>query len=451
MRRFLVTILLSVLASAGAAVAQTKSTTLTLDQARELALQNNISILQSANSIEAAEARVLSAKGQWLPSVSASGRWTRTQIDQAGQGSILVEGRLVDVPPVFSVNNYFSAGLSAGYTIFDGLARSNSVSSAVSRAQASNDAANRTRQSTVFLVEQGYLDVLRNRALVTVGEENLKRDERQLERIVESNRVGALSIADVYRQQSQVASDELALIQAQNTYETSKTNLVALIGLDPTVEYDFVDTSIRTEIDSVEIASTRERYKDIAALIARALQARPDYLAAQQEVSAAEDGVTVARSGYWPSVGAFASYGQGNEKFSGLSDNKTLNWGIGLNWNLFDQFRTNEALQSAQVSRRNAELSLAQAERDIGVEVKKALLDLDAAAKSVEVSRKAQVSAQEDYKIAEERYNLGAGTLLDRLVANASLVNAQVTRVNAIAGYLVTKFNLEYVIGERTY
>ena len=331
------------------------------------------------------------------------------------------------------------------------MARSNSVGSAVSRAQATNDAATRTRQSTVFLVEQGYLDILRNRALVTVSEENLKRDERQLERIVESNRVGALSIADVYRQQSQVAGDELDLIRTQNTYETSKANLVALIGLTPTVEYEFEDPRIRTNIDSAEIATTRELYKDITVLIERALQARPDYMAARQELKATEDGVTVARSGYWPSVGAFASYGQGNSEFSRLSDNKTLNWGIGVNWNLFDQFRTNESLQNAEVSRRNAQLSLAQAELDIGVEIKKALLDLDAAAKSVEVSRKAVVSAEEDYKIAEERYNLGAGTLLDRLVANASLVNAQATRVNAIAGYLITKFNLEYVLGERTY
>ena len=121
MRRFLVTLLPLVLASTAVGVAQTNPTTLTLDQARELALQNNITVLQTANSIDAAEARVLAAKGQWLPSLSASGRWTRTQIDQAGQGSILVEGRLVELPPVFSVNNYFSAGFSAGYTIFDGL------------------------------------------------------------------------------------------------------------------------------------------------------------------------------------------------------------------------------------------------------------------------------------------------------------------------------------------
>jgi outer membrane protein len=83
--------------------------------------------------------------------------------------------------------------------------------------------------------------------------------------------------------------------------------------------------------------------------------------------------------------------------------------------------------------------------------VRKGLLDLDAARKSWDVSEKVLVSASEDRKIAEERYNLGAGTLLDLLVANASLVNAQATRVNAIAGYLIAKFNLEYVIGERAY
>jgi len=87
----------------------------------------------------------------------------------------------------------------------------------------------------------------------------------------------------------------------------------------------------------------------------------------------------------------------------------------------------------------------------VTVEVKKAVLDLDAAMKSLQVTDKALVSAAEDRKIAEERYNLGAGTLLDLLVANASFVNAEANKVNAVYGYLTAKYNLEFALGERKY
>lgn len=425
------------------AAAQTK--TLTLEQARQIALERNLSVAQAQNNVEAAQASVMAATGDYLPTLSASGGWTRNQTE----GPVTIGG--VQIPNTKAVFNNFSTSVNLNYTLFNGFAREGNYTRTSANAIAIEQTAARTRQSIIFQVERAYLNVLRNEQLVKVSEENLKRDLRQLERITESNRVGALSRADVYRQQSQVAADELSVINAQNNYDKAKADLLALIGLDVNDEYTIADPSISTEIARSELESSAEQYSNFPELARRALAKRPDYLGATESVRSAEGGISAARSGYFPSVSAFAGYGFSNRELSRLTENKSINWGLNLRWNLFDGFSTNEALQSAYVQKKNAELSLQQTERNINVEVKKALLDLEAARKAYEVSQKGLVSATEDRKIAEERYNLGAGTLLDLLTANAGLVSAQANKVNAVYDFIIAKRNLEYVIGERTY
>lgn len=425
--------------------------TLSLKQAVDLALEKNVTVIQSQNNIEAAQSRVLAAYGNYLPTLSASGSWNRNQNDQAGAFTSSTFGGTISLPASFSVTNSFSTRLDLNYVVFDGFGREAGFNAAKSSEASSEDRAIRTRQAITNAVENNYLNVLRLEQLVKVSEENLKRDNRQLERISESNKVGAVALADVYRQQTQVASDELFLITSQNNYDKSKADLVALVGLDMATEYQLVDPSISTSIDQSGLDSVQRRYGNLNALGGRALVARPDYMAAKNDLSAAESGVTDARSGYFPTVSASAGYGMSNNDFSRITDNKNLSWGVSIRWNVFDAFRTNQSLQTAIASRKTAEASLLQAERDIAVQVKKALLDVEAARKQVQVSQKGLVSATEDRKIAEERYNLGAGTLLDLLTANAGLVNAQANSINASYNHIVANRNLEYVVGERTY
>lgn len=419
--------------------------TLTLDQARQIALERNLNVVQAQNNVESAQAGVLAAQGNYLPTLTASGGWSRQQ----QEGPLFINGVKIPGPTVSETYGSISTGVDLGYTIFDGFRREANLSSATSSAVAEEQQSSRTRQSIAFQTEQAYINVLRNEQLVRVGEENLKRDRRQLERITEANRVGSLSLADVYRQQSVVAQDELSLITAQNNYDKSKADLVALIGLDVAEDYNFVDSSLGTEIDPAELQATLTQYKDFAQASRRALEQRPDYQAAAETFSATEAGVTSARSGYLPSISANAGYGLNGSNFSSISDTKTLNWGLNVRWSIFDGFATNQALQTAQVQKKNADLSLRQTERNINVEIKKAMLDLEAARKQYEVSQKGLVSATEDRKIAEERYNLGAGTLLDLLTANAGLVNAEANKINAVYNYITAKRNMEYVLGER--
>ena len=429
-----------------------QSNNLTLDQARQVALQHNLNVVQADANIGAAQAAVTAAYGGYLPFLSASGSWNRYATDKASNTTTNLGGGTFVLPPSKSTINQFGSGINANWTLFDGFNRQGQVGQATSRSVSVEQTAVRTRQSIVFQTESAYLNILRNEQLVKVADENLKRDNRQLERITESARVGASARADVYRQQSIVAADEFSLIQAQATYDKSKADLVDLIGLDVGAEYTFNDPSISLELSPAELDSTASLYGNFRSLEERSLAARPDYKSATETYNAAQSGVTSAKSTYFPSLNASAGYSLGTaDALRDLTDSKTINWGLRISWTLFDGFATNANVQSAVANRRIAEIGVVQAERDINAQLKKALLDFEAARKQYEVSQKGVTSATEDRKIAEEKYNLGAGTLLDLLTANAALVQSQVNLVNSVYNYITAKKNLEYSIGERAY
>ncbi|HSQ75768.1 MAG TPA: TolC family protein, partial [Bacteroidota bacterium] len=164
--------------------------TLTLEQAKQIGLERNLNIIQAENNRSSVESGVLAAYGRYLPNLSASGSWTRSQME----GPIYTQGIAIPGSNQKATAGSFSAGVGASWLLFDGLEREANLDRANAYSAASVHTVVRTRQSIVFQVESSYLNVLRLEQLVRVSEEGLKRDRRQLERIVESNRVGALSL-----------------------------------------------------------------------------------------------------------------------------------------------------------------------------------------------------------------------------------------------------------------
>jgi outer membrane protein len=423
---------------------------LTLDKSVDIARQKNSTVVQARNSVDGEHYATAAAYGALLPSVSGNAQFNRSQQWKEEPGFSIIGDQLIPNSG-FSASNNYSAGIGGQWTLFNGFANTSNISRAKANANAGEFNLARAEQSTIYQTHTLFLNVVRTSELLTVAQDNLKRSNQQLERITESNKVGAVALADVYREQVQVGNDELGVIQAQNNFEKAKADLIAFLGTSPDQEYQFDFTGIPKDIDTTEFRSVNALYTNRGQLVASALEKRPDYLATIEAANSADASVTFARAGHLPSVTAQANYGyNGYDNPAGssaLKDNRSLGFSLNFSLPIFSGFATQNQVEQAQVQQRNASEQMQQADRQVRVDIRKALLDLEAAEKQVMVTQTSIYSAEMDQKIAEEKYNLGAGTLLDLLVAHANYSTAQSNKVNAVTGYLLAKKQAEYSIG----
>ncbi|HLF15445.1 MAG TPA: TolC family protein [Bacteroidota bacterium] len=449
MSQKMITGILCLFLGTGIAVSQTGKV-LTLDAAVQLALERNVQVIQARNRLEGSHAQTRAAYGGLLPTLSASGSFSRQQQWQEG-GVTLINGVPYQYPPGFSANNNYNAGIRSSLTLFDGFANTSDISRAQANASSSQFSVRRTEQTVIIQTHVLFLGIARAYQLLGVADDNLKRSRRQLERITESNKVGAVALADVYRQRVQAGNDELAVIQAQSNYESSKADLIAYLG----VEYDekawIIDVSqAPTDIDTTEFGELNHRYDNFDNLVATGVEQRPDHQATGEALNAASSSVTIARAGHLPTVSAGGSYGYSNPKLDKLTDNRSLSLNLSVSLPIFNGFGTSNAVEQARIQEMNAREDMEQSKRQIAVDVRKALLNLEQAEKRLIVTKTSVFSAEMDRKIAEEKYNLGAGTLLDMLVATANYTNAVSGKVNSIFDFLLAKKSMEYALGSIT-
>ncbi len=420
--------------------AQTDST-LTYEQAVNIALRENLQIQRQRNVLNTAEAVRDQSYGRFLPQVGAFVNGQR----QIGRAPDPNTARLVD-----ATSDFLSVGGQASITVFNGLSNVNQLRQARSLAEAQFYQINATKQQVVFDVSQQYLQVLLNQELLRIAKANLKQQEELLESVVIFVEAGTQNIADQYNQEAETKRVALTVVEAENQLAISKAQLTRTLQIDPFQEWTFAEPDVE------KFALLTENV-DLETVYNEAVRHRPDLQQQQKLIDANKFGVRVAQADFYPSLDLNYFYG------SRFSSNDTLtfdqqitqaNITYGPSFSLFipifQNLRTRTQVQRQKQLLNNAELDLEDLERNILEQLQTAAADYRAAQQRI-VAATAQVKAAEKALEAEkERFRLGVGNILDLNRVNAAAVEAQANQVQANYTLIFQKTALDYFTGKLT-
>jgi outer membrane protein TolC len=408
---------------------------LTLVESVKMALNNNRTIKEADTDVDSAKWARHEARRAAGPQLTWEGSARKIKgkagdyIDQQHQmGNINYDGTK-------SYTNSFSVAIP----LYTGGKIENSIAASEYGIDVADLTMEATKQNVRYQTTAAYYSILQNRNLIQVRQEAVDTLAAHLKNVNAQYTVGTVAKSDLLRSQVELANAQQNLINAQNDYDISVATFNNIVGL-PT----------NTIVNASEELTYTKYELSLPACTEYALYHRPDGLAADRGVKAAEAQMNAAKSGWQPSLTAQVSRnlgGDGPFKTNGSVDNNSTTYGVVATWNIFDN-----GITEAQVAQKKAALKKAQQEalamdEQIQLEVQTALLSLQAAEKNIQTTKVAVDKAQEDYKIAQVRYSAGVGTNLDVMDAEQALITAQTTYITALYNYNTSKASLDLAMG----
>ena len=427
--------LIAIFAMSGSALAQ-EARTISFEEAVRIALNQNVSLQQVENTVELDARDVFQQRMDFLPDLSfftSGSRGSGFTQDQAGNN-------------IAFTNQSISGSISTQVNLFRGFGDVASLEEAKYLRDASEYSYDRARQDVVFDVVNSFLLYVNAREQVGIRVEDLESQRQQLAQIEEFVNVGSRPISDLYQQQALTAQAELQVLNAEREAELNKTRVIQVLQLDPFGEYEFVAPDIE------EVVFSPESY-DLEGLLRAAFEQRADIDAQEERIRAADQGIRIARSSYWPSINLNGAYRSNyspdfEEKFFNQLDlNRGNSIGFSISYPIFDRFTRGTTVQRAEVQHENAVLDLQNVRQQVALQVRQAYLDYLTNEKRLDVTATQERAAQQAVEAAEERYNVGAGTLLELTQARAQYVEAVSNRVQARYDFLFQGKLVDYYVG----
>ncbi|MFA4858239.1 MAG: TolC family protein [Candidatus Margulisiibacteriota bacterium] len=436
-------VLLVLVFSAAAGTGAAAETKLTLDQSYEIALEQSPTVQKARAQIRAAEGTEGRARSGFLPHLAVSGGFGKyyshpstVQITSTGTSSVFS----------FGTNEQADAssyGATFSQAVFTGGRLVNTLGAANKGLEITKEELRRTEQALKYNVASAYYNVLKNIKLVELNRQSVEMAEHHLANNQALFKAGIATRAEVLRGEVLVAQNHISLIRSEQGLELTKNSFNNVLGnaLDTPVE--LAEANFST--GEVVIYNYRD-------LLPIAYESQPEWRQYLLGKKIRSDELGVAYSGLFPNISLAGTYSGGLTRYSAYqSDQATWSALVSGSWNIFDGtdtlYKIKEAggrLDAEIASEENVRRNLALSVKDANFIVKSAKEDMVYTAKAVEL-------AEENYKIADLRYNSGAGNNLEVLDAQVSLTRARTDNVDAQNILQLAKAKLNQVLGREIY
>jgi outer membrane protein len=433
MRIFVATLFLFTLACAtlhaqgpGAPPPASAGRELTLAQAEALALKNNPQITIGKLRALVAQQYVREARSALLPTATVS----LTAVD-SDPGSRLSAGFLNN-PILFS---RAAEGASVNQLITDFGRTTNLLSSSQFQAKAEEQNAAATAAQIVLAVDQAFYNTLETKALVSVAKQTVDARQLLVDKIKALTDAKLKSDVDLSFTKVDLARGKLLLLEAQNNYESSLATLSAILGFSGEQNFQPVE-------EQVTIAPPSP---DVLPLIQTALAQRPEVAALQNEVEAAQKFGSAEHDLWRPTISALGVVGE-----SPVRDNNISSWygavGVNINIPIFNGFLFNARSKAADLQTEVNRQKLSDLRNNIARDVRISWQDTNRAFERLSVTRQLQEQASLAYDLAQARYNLGLGSIVEFSQADLQKTEADIADTDAKYQYRLTQIVLAYTI-----
>ena len=409
---------------------------ITLAEAISLAEKNAPRMVAARGRTRSSSAQVRSGYGAFLPGLNFSMGANR-RLPSEGSRTVIGSGGQVEILPAEPWSYSFTTSANIG--VFNGGRRINELR----QAQAGQDAAESQelldRFGTYLDAKEAYFAVLAYREAQIAAQATIDEAEQQFRAAVARVKAGSSTRSDSLRSEIQLRNAQLTLIETQNNLYVANATLTRVVGTAYPVTASLEDT-----LSLVGLALGETQLLQI-------VETSPDVQVAEAELDAAKAGKSISRAAYLPSITAGYSYrGSGTDSEFGFGDNQ-FNYagslGFNLNLPIFDQFLREERRVAADVAADNAEANL----RDARLAARQNLATFLGAFRTAEqrvIAQRATLStAEEDLRVQQRRYQVGASTLLDLLASQTAVNEAREALIRARFDQRVAKAQLEALVG----